>query len=479
MKVSRLTLTNFRGLTNSTLDFTPGFNLIVGINGAGKTGVLEALRVLLARALPQITSVKNFPGIGLVKDDITIGRKHALVEVNFTYHGQTFSLPISEQLESVRSTVETEKGLKDIRDVEELPRLRHGERPEKGDPRLEGTLRGQTSELPELSGQLTPTPDRNLKKIRPQPLVLYFSVRRAIPNPSTPKGKVGTPYQGIFDIERGLELGKITEWWKGKVALALEVPDSLSARQLGATCLALERLLPHLSDWQIDTGELTVKKSAEVQVLNNKSGELETVQEIRRLPVKFLSDGERSLIAIGIDIAYRLAQLNEDSDSPLDVGEGVVMIDELDLHLHPQWQRTVVESLRTAFPKLQFICTTHSLFLIQSQRKGNLIQLDRVGDEEEPAEQFHHMSIEDIAEDVQGVKMPQRSQWHFEIMKVASEYYRKLKEAELNHDQDIEELRQELDALSLRYSNDPFVAATLNFRWETFIEKRQRNEADK
>lgn len=471
MQISRLTLTNFRGLTNSVLDFSPGFNLIVGVNGAGKTAVLDALRILLAKALPSLTNVKGFPGIGLVPDDITIGRKQTAIEVSLTRQAQLFSLLLSEQLDVVRDAVDAESGLRDIRDIEELESRRHGQRPEKGDPRLEGTLRGQTSERPQASGQISPPPDRALKQATPQPLVLYFSVRRAIPSTNIPK-KVGTPYQDIFEIERGLELGKIISWWNSKAALANEAPESRSAKQLATTSVALNRLLPHLSAWQIEDGKLTVCKTVEVGVLNNESGEIETKLEERRLPVQFLSDGERSLISIGVDIAYRLASLNEDLDTPLDDGEGVVLIDELDLHLHPQWQRTVVESLRTAFPKLQFICTTHSLFLIQSQRVGNLIQLDRVGDEEEAAEQYHNQSIEDIAEEVQGVELPQRSQRHVELMKAASEYYRALKRADDDPSIQIEDLKKEYEALSLRYSSDPMVAATLDFRWETFVFKK-------
>lgn len=473
MQVNRLTLTNFRGLTNSVLDFAPGFNLIVGINGAGKTAVLEALRILLAKSLPSLADVKGFSGIGLVLDDITIGRKQTAIEVNLTRQEQTFSLLLSEQLEVIRDAVDAQSGLKDIRDIEDLESLRHGQRPEKGDPRLEGTLRGQTSERPQASGQISPPPDRALKQAASQPLVLYFSVRRAIPSTSIPK-KVGTPYQGIFEIERGLELGKIINWWNSKAALASEAPESRSAKQLATTCVALNRLLPHLSGWQIEDGKLTACKAVEVGILNNESGEIETKQEKRRLPVQFLSDGERSLISIGVDIAYRLASLNEDSDTPLDDGEGVVLIDELDLHLHPQWQRTVVESLRTAFPKLQFICTTHSLFLIQSQRVGNLIQLDRLGDEEAPAEQYHNQSIEDIAEEIQGVELPQRSQRHVELMKVATEYYRLLHSEEKNSTADLVDLKNKLDALSVRFSKDPFFAANLSFKWETFL-ARKRN----
>ncbi len=475
MLVKRLTLTHFRGLTNATLDFTPGFNLIVGINGAGKTSVLEALRILLARALPSLTSARPVPGIGLTSNDITVGHQQTALELQLTCHRQDFTLPLTEQRESTRSNVKRDTGFKSIGETDadqqaqaegvrrESTSLRHGKRPAVGDPRLEGTLRGQTNELPNVSGELNPTPEKDVRKLSPEPMILYCSVRRSIPNTVTPKGKVGSAHQGAFTIDRGLEVGKIINWWRSKDAIAKEDPLSRSAKQLLATHAALEKLLPHLKGWKVRGQQLTVEKSVEIDTLNMETGQPDTKTETRRLPVEFLSDGERSLVAIGIDIAWRLADLNQKSDTPLEEGTGVVLIDEIDLHLHPQWQRTVIESLRSAFPKLQFICSTHSLFLIQSQRQGNLIRLDQVGDEEEPAEQYHHKSIEDIAEEVQGVEIPQRSQRYLDMMAVAEEYYTLLRSstAEQQGTDQLHELRRRLDELLMPFSDDPAFQALL------------------
>ena len=70
-----------------------------------------------------------------------------------------------------------------------------------------------------------------------------------------------------------------------------------------------------------------------------------------------LSDGERAWLILIADIARRLAMLNR--ERPLE-SEGVLLIDEVELHLHPGWQRTILASLRAAFPKLQIFATTHS-----------------------------------------------------------------------------------------------------------------------
>jgi len=89
-----------------------------------------------------------------------------------------------------------------------------------------------------------------------------------------------------------------------------------------------------------------------------------------------MSDGERSLLAMMVDLCRRLVLANPELDDPLQ-GAGVVLIDEIELHLHPQWQREVVEKLRRSFPRIQFVLTTHSPFVIQSVHSGDeLILLD-------------------------------------------------------------------------------------------------------
>ena len=84
-------------------------------------------------------------------------------------------------------------------------------------------------------------------------------------------------------------------------------------------------------------------------------------------PWSELSDGYHVFIALVADVARRAVMLNEfdGPEAPKHV-EGVVLIDELDLHLHPRWQRTALPSLRDAFPRLQFIITTHSPQVLSS-----------------------------------------------------------------------------------------------------------------
>ena len=96
-----------------------------------------------------------------------------------------------------------------------------------------------------------------------------------------------------------------------------------------------------------------------------------------------LSDGYRNVIKIVTDIATKMCILNPYlGEDALAKTPGVVVIDELDLSLHPTWQKRIVRILKELFPKIQFICATHSPFIIQSLEPGELFVLDAALDEE-------------------------------------------------------------------------------------------------
>ncbi len=178
-------------------------------------------------------------------------------------------------------------------------------------------------------------------------------------------------------------------------------------------------------------------------------------------PLGFLSDGQRSMVALAADIAMRCAQLNPHlNDGARLETPGVVLIDELDLHLHPSWQRHVVEDLMEAFTKLQFVATTHSPFFVQSMRRGGgVINLDR---KDGDPEKIREKSIEDIAEDIMGVAQPQHSRRYMEMLKAAERYYTAIDDAAAACDPaEIEKLRNCLDELEEPFADDPAYVAFL------------------
>jgi predicted ATP-binding protein involved in virulence len=91
------------------------------------------------------------------------------------------------------------------------------------------------------------------------------------------------------------------------------------------------------------------------------------------LKVEQLSDGFRNIIAMVADIAYRCIRLNPhlSQQAPKET-EGIVLIDEVDMHLHPSWQQTIMPNIQQAFPRIQFIVTTHSPQVISTVDKKNI-----------------------------------------------------------------------------------------------------------
>lgn len=116
-----------------------------------------------------------------------------------------------------------------------------------------------------------------------------------------------------------------------------------------------------------DFENIRIRRQGTPTMIVEKDGE--------ELDVNQLSQGEKSLFALVGDIARRLALLNPNLDNPLK-GEGVVMIDEVDLHLHPKWQHDLIDKLVATFPNVQFILTTHSPHVISDRNDILLYSLD-------------------------------------------------------------------------------------------------------
>ena len=133
----------------------------------------------------------------------------------------------------------------------------------------------------------------------------------------------------------------------------VEFPD----RQLQAVRTALQQFLPEYHDLMI--------KRQPLRMVVTKGN-----QELR---IDSLSSGETCFIALIGDIARRLAIANPQSPNPLE-GEGIILIDEIDLHLHPAWQRRAITKLTEVFPNVQFVVTTHSPQIL-SEVPANSIRL--------------------------------------------------------------------------------------------------------
>lgn len=137
-----------------------------------------------------------------------------------------------------------------------------------------------------------------------------------------------------------------------------------------------------------------------------EEGELEIYKKGHTAPIKVnqMSSGEKSLFALVSDLARRLCLLNPHKPNPLE-GNGIVLIDEIDLHLHPRWQQKVIGQLCKTFPHIQFIVTTHSPLVLQGVHRENIRVLED-GKISEEVPFVHGRDTNSIMEDAFGVFRP-------------------------------------------------------------------------
>ena len=185
-------------------------------------------------------------------------------------------------------------------------------------------------------------------------------------------------------------------------------------------------------------------------------------------PFYNLSDGFRSMVAMIADMTRRIVLLNPHMGADaLKKTSGIVLIDELDLYLHPEWQRRVVGDLKKLFPMIQFIATTHSPFIIQSMSPGEVIDLEECNNEvlqfndntpqkawPGPDKSYAGRSIEDIIEEIMGVPVPQRSQRYQAMYDTAKKYFSILQGSRSATDEDKEVIKAKLDELVAPFSNE-------------------------
>lgn len=178
-----------------------------------------------------------------------------------------------------------------------------------------------------------------------------------------------------------------------------------------------------------------------------------------------LSDGYRNVIAMAADLAYKCITLNPHlGEEATTKATGIVLIDELDLHLHPSWQRRVVNSFKSAFPNLQFVTTTHSPFIIQSLKNHELYDLQG----KDVGQDYINMSLEDIVEAEMGLEGMLRSERFQQMQKAAEEYFNLLqKDSHFIADETLQAAKQRLDELELAFNEDPAYVALMKAERKT------------
>jgi len=330
MIVTKLKFANLRAVAAAEFRFQPGFNLVVGVNGVGKTSMLDALSVCLS-AIVKDTNRLRTPLKSFTDEDIRIGASVLDVECGVFFGRREYSYLVHRPRE--KTAVQEQKA---------------------------GMPREQVHETPSKSEFLGDAPKAVTgKEPGGRPLAILFSTNRAVPSDRAPRkstavGGIATAYADAF-ANRELRLGEYGDWLRVQVALQSERPAV--GRVLGAIDEAVARFLPGYRNLR----------------LGGEDGRTLLIDhEGTSVPARLLSDGERGALALVLDLSRRLAQANPQMANPAAEAEAIVLIDEIDLHLHPTWQRQIVRNLVATFPKCQFIATTHSPQVIGEVEHGRI-----------------------------------------------------------------------------------------------------------
>lgn len=407
MRVTRLKITNLRAIEAAEFKFQPGFNLIVGVNGVGKTSVLDALGICLSAVVRHSNGLRT-KARAFLDGDIRIGAGALTVECSLRLGDRDYGYLIHKSRTS-------------------------GE----GRAARAGMPREQALATPDKAEFIHGAPPRTAPgDLGGHALGVLFSIRRALvsdanPSKASAAGGIGAACADAFS-HRELRLSDFALWMHAQEELSKET--GAQRRVLDAFESAVQRVLPGYRNIRtndeepprllIDRGERTAitvdeltdaerarlreatvwadnwmalnwkadegLKDSELQAAHSKArastladalsrflpscenlrpdGSADGVDLIDRKPMTLdvvqLSDGERGTLALVLDLTRRLAQANPEMADPATEAEAVVLIDEIELHLHPKWQRQIIRNLIATFPHCQFIVTTHSPQLI-------------------------------------------------------------------------------------------------------------------
>jgi predicted ATP-binding protein involved in virulence len=386
-QVKELQLRSFRGIDRLDLKFHSKVSVFLGVNGVGKSTILDALSILFSR----IVAFSQMPYQVAWKDNDALRKSFQGLRFNQIY-GQQQENPKLRRIIDLDLSNDSKVSSISLNLLFNSHNFEWSDQKTRNLPIQiipdEGEQLG--SFVANLQANLLENPRINI------PLIAYYSTHRVVTD--VPLGIPLNPYMSPLDIYDGISgttnagFPEFFRWFRMVEDLENESRrDRSDYRDLQLS--AVRKALPNFLDGFLD---LRVRRSPTLRMTVTKGD--------RELLVNQLSDGEKCLLAMVGDIARRLSIANPGLDDPLQ-GEGVILIDELELHLHPKWQRGIIPKLTETFPNCQFIVATHSpqivsdvqpesIFILKSTDSGVIV--------EHPDHSFGRDSNQ-ILEDLMGV----------------------------------------------------------------------------
>ncbi len=325
MLIDKLRIENFRCFEKIEIDFGSRVNLFIGENGKGKSAILDAVAIALGAIS---THLPNISGVSFKSGDLRIKRGR---EEPYSF-----------------ISLKTDNGL-------EWDRLKRRDKSKASD-----LFTPQGKGLRELDRYLDEfiIDKSNNKEYFTLPIYAFYGVSRAILDaPLRRKGfkKIYTRFDALNDSLNAVSRFKSAFMWfyekefeeskyqKEKKDFDIELKELKVIRK------AISLMFPDITNPHIAVNPLRF-------MLNKDSIQLSIDQ---------LSDGYKTMFGLIIDMVSRFVMANPDMENPLEA-QAVILIDEIDLHLHPAWQERIVGDLLRTFPNTQFILTTHSPYIVES-----------------------------------------------------------------------------------------------------------------
>ncbi len=345
MNIKKISIKNFRNFGEETsFNLNPQLTTIIGINGKGKSSVLTALKIAAG------TYLLGIPDAGkrhIDEDEIRLvdfknhlaRRTPTFIKAEGSIDGKNLRNPWKRIIPEGR--FKTTAYIEDIGEIRKIALDKY------------------------ISYQSGPSKVDN-------PVILFFGTARLYGNARQTLG----PYIGREVFKYGyynwynMQYGTYNypNWLKGHKFMVAEKKESPTLYNAFINCIKTAN--PYIEAIGFDGEELRLK----VKIQEDES-------ESPFLPLSLLSDGIRTLTAMVAELAYRCIMLNAHHGiQAITKSRGIVMIDEIDMHIHPIWQRHILKDLKDAFPNIQFVVTTHSPYIVQSLESNELINLDVVAD---------------------------------------------------------------------------------------------------
>lgn len=333
MRIKSIYIKNFRCYKTAKLNLHPHINIMVGVNGTGKTSILEAIRILLSGIYCELDKVENKITMPTISEEDV--RLHNL-ELQFDTKIEG-TMELDAHL-SQNQTATWDRWLE----------------------KLGGKTKFSNSkEVKALSSRIQNIIRNGEKEV--VPLIAYYSTDRY------KKEKKNTGLEADGSRLRGYynALDTMSNSWFFlniiRTETYAEIQEAKPSPILKLVYDVICKCVPNCKELQHN-----IKQDRLIIKLDN--GE--------QMPYNALSDGVRSILSLAMELALRCYLLNPYlGEEAARITPGIVLIDEIDLHLHPEWQLHIVNDLAKVFPRIQFVMSTHAPLVISSIKEGKIFSI--------------------------------------------------------------------------------------------------------